>query len=479
MASAISAMEIEGAKDTQYTAAPTRGLGRDAPKTLKFKDINYTVTITEYENPDSCFESGKSCQKPIVKGVSGEVKGGQMLCCLGPSGSGKTSLIHIISGRIKSTSNQSHIVSGEVLVDNQMMTGTAFRRMSGLVTQEDIFNGHLTVYETLYYAAGLILPADIRDARVNEVIELLQLEQCRNTFIGDDADPYIKGISGGEKRRLAIAMEILDPTISLLMADEPTSGLDAAAAQNVINVLRTLADDGLSVITTLHQPRVTIMNKFDLLMIISGGKSIYYGSIADYIPYIENHLNIKIPEHESPYEILLDALNPAIAKESQAPIGLIQNDQEKTEVGELLANAYENSPLGQSEMAKITTSSKGDTVVLQEEEKGFCEKVGHWVNCTWILLLRTFLIKLRDPICLMTQVSSGIIMGLIFGALYWDVYDKSTNRSVSRIYPLLFLNNMYIVCCFYTDNGYTNSSFIPIVSLSHTALRFLMHRCAL
>ena len=72
-----------------------------------------------------------------------------------------------------------------------------------------------------------------------------------------------------------------------------------AAAQNVINVLRTLADDGLSVITTLHQPRVTIMNKFDLLMIISSGKSIYYGSIADYIPYIENHLNIKIPEHES------------------------------------------------------------------------------------------------------------------------------------------------------------------------------------
>lgn len=431
MASPIGALEIEkGSTDAAYMAAP-KGLAREAPKTLKFKNIEYTVTITEYDDPEATFSSSKQTQKPIVKGVSGEVKGGQMLCCLGPSGSGKTSLIHIISGRIKSTSNQSHIVSGEVLVDNQVMTGTAFRRMSGLVTQEDIFNGHLTVYETLYYAAGLILPADIREARVADVISLLQLDQCRNTFIGDDADPYIKGISGGEKRRLAIAMEILDPTISLLMADEPTSGLDAAAAQNVINVLRTLADDGLAVITTLHQPRVTIMNKFDLLMIISNGKSIYYGSIPDYIPYIENHLNITIPEHESPYEILLDALNPAIAKESKAPIGILQNSDEKVEVGELLHQAYRNSPLGQSESSKIDVLSKatdGSNTVIAEDDKGFCEKVGHWLECTWILFLRTFLIKLRDPICLLTQVSSGIIMGLIFGALYYDVYNKSTNR---------------------------------------------------
>ena len=66
-----------------------------------------------------------------------------------------------------------------------------------------------------------------RQRRVDEVIRLLQLEKCRGTYIGDDANPYMKGISGGEKRRLAIAIEILDPSICFLIADEPTSGLDA------------------------------------------------------------------------------------------------------------------------------------------------------------------------------------------------------------------------------------------------------------
>ena len=87
-----------------------------------------------------------------------------MLCILGPSGSGKTSLLHIISGRIKTTASGSHNVQGDVLVDNVALDDTGFRRISGMVTQEDVFVGCLTVEETLFFSAALRL----RDLTVAE-----------------------------------------------------------------------------------------------------------------------------------------------------------------------------------------------------------------------------------------------------------------------------------------------------------------------
>ena len=153
-------------------------------RVLAFADIRYAVK-TESEGKDVT-------TKEILHGVSGRVSGGTMMCCLGPSGSGKTSLIHIVSGHIKSTKNLSHQVEGQVTVDNQVMTTTQFQRISGLVTQEDVFNSSLTVGETLTFAAALKLKRESRQGRVEEVISSLQLDNCRNTYIGDDANPCKK-----------------------------------------------------------------------------------------------------------------------------------------------------------------------------------------------------------------------------------------------------------------------------------------------
>ena len=151
---------------------------------------------------------------------------------------------------------------------------------------------------------------------MEEVIAALQLGACRNTYIGDDANPYLKGVSGGEKRRTAIAVEMLDPSISILVLDEPTSGLDAAAAQNVVNVLRSLADQKqMAVLATLHQPRSSIMAKFEEVMVLADGRMIYNGARKDFAEYMESTLQCTIPLHESPYDVLLDVLNPGIANQ--------------------------------------------------------------------------------------------------------------------------------------------------------------------
>ena len=236
---------------------------------------------------------------------------------------------------------------------------------------------------------------------MNEVIKALQLESCRNTYIGDDSNPYMKGISGGEKRRLAIASEILDPSINILMLDEPTSGLDAAAAQNVANLLRTLSNSGMAVLATLHQPRSTIMERFDGLMVLAKGRCIFNGTVKEYTPYLQNELKCTLPEHESPYELLLDALNPVIAQSSNVKIGLLEG-KEHEDVGEALADAYDKFSSGKDQV-----KSDARPTVMEAAPKPIGEVIFNWLYTTWVIFHRTFLIKMRDPICLATQLSSA------------------------------------------------------------------------
>lgn len=367
---------------------------------LGFQDIRYSVQVQK--------ES-----KTILHGITGLVNPGQMLCILGPSGSGKTSLIHILGKKIKS--DKSKDVSGEVLCNGKGLTATEIMRISGFVSQEDVFNAELTVEETLGFAARLKLPACQRDIRVAEVVKKLQLDSCFKTHIGDDSNPYLKGISGGEKRRLAIALEMLDPNISVLVLDEPTSGLDAAAALNVCNVLRDLADSGITIATSLHQPRSSIMALFDQVMILAAGRRIFYGGVANYLPYLQKHLSCEVPPHESPYDLMLDLLNPAI--EAQAVCSnVVPKEGEPLVLA--LADAYDRSELRDA-VDRVASVRGVDWGLFQEAKVN----VG-WMSKFWTLLTRTFLVKSRDPNVLVTQMTTAVFMGIILGSLYYDTYGK-------------------------------------------------------
>jgi len=367
---------------------------------LQFNNVVYTV------------KKAKDTRR-ILRGISGKVKNGEILCILGPSGSGKTSFIQILCRRLLSGNGRE--VTGEVLCNGKSRTASEFQRVSGLVTQEDVFNGVLTVAETLKFAAMLKLPAKLRQVRVDKVVEQLQLEKCLKTYIGDDSNPGSKGISGGEKRRLAIAVEILNPDISMLVLDEPTSGLDAAAALIVANLLRTLADTGITVATTLHQPRALIMQRFQKLMVLDSGRRVYYGSINQYVPYLQGDLQCEVPVYANPYDLLLDALNPSIGLQGTVMRALPDNC---ADMGECLADLFDKSSQAASEGADDTMGEDISGVF------GAKAWTANWLTKYWTVLYRTFLIKMRDPIVLMTQISSAIMLGLIFGVLYWKCYDR-------------------------------------------------------
>ncbi|CAJ1934010.1 unnamed protein product, partial [Sphenostylis stenocarpa] len=137
--------------------------------------------------------------------------------------------------------------------------------------------GTLTVRETINYSAKLRLPSSMRKEEMNEIIEgtitEMGLEECADRLIGNW---HLRGISGGEKRRLSIALEILTRP-SLLFLDEPTSGLDSASAYFVAQTLRNLAHDAKTVISSIHQPSSEVFALFDHLFLLSGGQTIYFG----------------------------------------------------------------------------------------------------------------------------------------------------------------------------------------------------------
>jgi ABC-type multidrug transport system ATPase subunit len=371
---------------------------------LTFSDVRYAVQV-------------KKETKEILRGVTGAIRGGKMMCILGPSGSGKTSLIHIIARKL--ANSKSKEITGAVRCNGVDLTPSQFQKISGLVTQEDVFNEALTVAETLRFMAKLKFVSGHQE-RIDKVVKKLQLDSCLKTYVGDDSNPYLKGISGGEKRRLAIALEILDEDISFLVLDEPTSGLDAAAALNVANILRNLADTNIAVVTTLHQPRSSIVANFEDLMVLAAGRTVYYGSLEQFIPYIQTDLRCQLPNNENPYDFLLDALNSLIRKQSSITMGVIPEECE--DASDTLADVFQNSGLKRTMEEKL--SQVQDSTNILDVVKNSKRSIG-WCSKCCTLYHRTFLVKMRDPMVLMTQLSTAIMIGLMFGVIYWQCYEKS------------------------------------------------------
>ena len=256
-------------------------------------DICYTNELL-WENV-SCDISGKM----ILQKNCGSVRSGEMVAILGGSGAGKTSLLNALSGRMEST------LSGKILYNNSTRTEKEWLITCSFVEQEDLFIKTLTVYETIEFAAKLKLPklSNIeRQNRINTVIAQLGLDKCKNTRVGDSCD---KGISGGEKKRLSIAIELIKMP-DILFLDEPTSGLDAFNAMNIVDCLNQISkNNNMIILMTIHQPRVDIVNMFDRIMLLSMGRTIWDGTLQDAIRHFET-LGYKVPEMTNPVDFLLD-----------------------------------------------------------------------------------------------------------------------------------------------------------------------------
>eukprot|EP00546_Thalassionema_frauenfeldii_P015699 CAMPEP_0178912098 /NCGR_PEP_ID=MMETSP0786-20121207/10067_1 /TAXON_ID=186022 /ORGANISM="Thalassionema frauenfeldii, Strain CCMP 1798" /LENGTH=564 /DNA_ID=CAMNT_0020584629 /DNA_START=254 /DNA_END=1951 /DNA_ORIENTATION=+ len=219
--------------------------------------------------------------KKILNNVWGEAKEGELSAIMGSSGAGKTSLFNVLAGRVKS--------AGLITVESDIRLGGApvdhnrrdIRTLFAFVAQEDALHAPSTPRQALTFSARLRLPrstskAEI-DKMVNRYIEELGLSSCADSLIGGALK---KGISGGEKRRVSIGIELITQP-EILFLDEPTSGLDSYAAGQVLKLLRKVADVGNIVLFTIHQPSSNLFQSFDKLILLHKGELMYHGQVSD------------------------------------------------------------------------------------------------------------------------------------------------------------------------------------------------------
>ena len=210
---------------------------------------------------------------------------------MGPSGSGKTSLLTALAGQTRASKGAS--LTGTLLVNGTPVTSVteeASGVRSAFVRQQDVFYSQMTVRETLLFSARLRLPKSVSEAEREDIVDgllrKLSLVKAADTIVGDVKR---RGISGGERKRLSIGCELLGRP-EVLFLDEPTSGLDAFQAQRVVESLRKLADeDGVTIISVIHQPRGSIYEMIDDLLLVAEGRTVYMGPADRAAAYMERH----------------------------------------------------------------------------------------------------------------------------------------------------------------------------------------------
>ncbi|XP_039141933.1 LOW QUALITY PROTEIN: ABC transporter G family member 26 [Dioscorea cayenensis subsp. rotundata] len=366
----------------------------------------------------------------IVKGITGSIGPGEILALMGPSGSGKTTLLKILAARLDGD------IQGNITY-NDTPYSPALKRRIGFVTQDDVLFPQLTVEETLVFAAFLRLPSFMtkqeKYSRADAIIKELGLQRCRHTRIGGD---FVKGISGGERKRTSIGYEILvEP--SLLLLDEPTSGLDSSSASKLLCVLQNLAKAGRTIITTIHQPSSRMFYMFDKLLLISEGKPIFYGKARDSMKYFSS-IGFVPQLAMNPAEFLLDLatghLNDiAIPQESQQlDMTLIKflRMKYKTEI----------EPKEKEENHRRMKTPKHLRIAIQIKKDWSMS----WIEQCVILMKRTLRERSRDYLDKLRMLQA-IGVALLLGFLWW----KSKTDTEAQLRDQVGL--MFYVCIFWTS----------------------------
>ncbi|XP_019715989.1 ATP-binding cassette sub-family G member 8 isoform X1 [Hippocampus comes] len=392
----------------------------------------------------------KGHKRTAIDKLSLRVRSGQMLAVIGSSGCGKTSLLDIITCRDEGGG----VTSGQILINGRPNTAQLVKKSIAHVRQDDRLLPHLTVRETLAFVAKLRLPTHFtqaqRDQRVDDVIAELRLRQCAHTRVGND---YVRGVSGGERRRVSIAVQLLwNPGILIL--DEPTSGLDSFTAHNLVITLSRLAKGNRLVLLSVHQPRSDIFRLFDLVVLLSSGSAVYCGAARDMVPYF-TALGHPCPRYCNPSDFYVDL----ISIDRRSP----EQEAQCLERVRVLAEQF-------SEKVRDTDDHmwNGGTGVAHSERDGVCGSSPPPVEAPEdhvvviskgrdrppgrlrqfsILIRRHMYNDYRDLVTLLVHGLEALLMSLLVGFLYYGAGEQplSIQDTVALLYMIGALTPFAVV----------------------------------
>ncbi|CDP00743.1 unnamed protein product [Coffea canephora] len=381
----------------------------DAPVTGKVPPV--TIKWTNI----TCSLSNKASKSVrfLLKGVSGEARPGRLLAIMGPSGSGKTTLLNILAGQVMA-SPRLHL-SGLLEVNGQKISKRTYK--FAYIRQEDLFFSQLTVRETLSLAAEMqleeISSVEERDEYVNNLLFKLGLVSCADSRVGD---AKVRGISGGEKKRLSLACELI-ASPSVIFADEPTTGLDAFQAEKVMETLRELALDGHTVICSIHQPRGSVYGKFDDIVLLAEGALVYAGPAQETVLDYFSKFGYLCPDHVNPAEFLADLISVDYSSSESVFASQKRIDALVESFSQQISSTLSATPLTR-EGYKSSTYIRKKSVVKR--------KVGWWRQFC-LLLKRAWMQASRDGPTNKVRARMSIASAVIFGSVFWRMGRSQTS----------------------------------------------------
>ncbi|KAJ5692996.1 hypothetical protein N7462_002419 [Penicillium macrosclerotiorum] len=368
---------------------------------------------------------------PILRPITAEFHPGQLNIIMGPSGSGKTSLLNSIARRLHGSMGTQYCLGGQMLYNGAVPSENVIRSVTSFVTQDDdALMPSLTVRESLRFAAGLRLPTwmsrEEKNRRAEEILFKMGLKECADNLIGSE---LIKGISGGEKRRVTIAIQILtDPKVLLL--DEPTSGLDAFTAMSIIEVLQSLASEGRTLIMTIHQSRSDLFSHFShVLLLARGGYPVYAGQGQQMLPHFAT-LGHECPKTTNPADFVLDLITVDLQQEDREAVT-------RARVQHLITSWTNATPqLGRASSQIATPAELGS---LRRQMLPF--------RVTYPLVLHRSMINFwRQPPLVMARsmqiVGIAIIMALFFAPLKNDYAAVQSRMGFIQEFAALYFVGM-------------------------------------
>ncbi|XP_047987028.1 ATP-binding cassette sub-family G member 1-like isoform X2 [Leguminivora glycinivorella] len=353
---------------------------------LSFQDLTYTV------------QNGRS-SKLILRGITGEFRSGQLTAILGPSGAGKSTLLNILAGyRVIGA-------SGQICTNGEPRNLRQFRKLSRYIMQEDLLQPLITVQEAMVIAADLKLGGEVNRKKkgviVEEIVQLLRLSKARDTVT--------ERLSGGERKRLAIALELLNnPPVVFL--DEPTTGLDDVASSTCVSLLKRVARGGRTVVCSLHTPSARLFAEFDHVYIVAGGRCAYQGTSAGVVPFL-SELNLICPTTYNPADFVIEVSSGEYGSHVDRMVAAVEN--------------------GRSQHWRDCAAAPADRDDIEQLNAGGVEEHTYTYGSTstqqfCILLRRMLLQTFRNRGYLQLRVGLHLFLGFIIGTLFSKMgYDAS------------------------------------------------------
>lgn len=350
----------------------------------------------------------------LMKRVSGSVGPGDILLVLGSSGSGKTLLLNALAGRLVPGVS----FTGDIKVNGSLFNRDYIYAVAFIPQSTSFLDELMTVEESLVFTSTLCLPQEYKSEERKERIDFV----LTKLGLRDSASSRISDLSHGERKRLAIAQQLLrEPRVMIL--DEPTTGLDSTSAKTLINQLHLLTiTDNITMIMSLHQPRSVTYDLFSSVTLLTRGQQVYYGSNRRILGYFRQ-LGFNCSKEENPADFLVELVSEKqlYDEDGQVKDGI---DEEGRKRIDLLIESWAKS--SESHTVECNKARKSAPLFQSYEYNAsrWCEiktlfqrELLHWRRCG-----RSFFLTLLGNILL------GVFLGFIWFQIPDDGYQAVQNR---------------------------------------------------